>query len=176
MLHVASPDKQSSENALWFGIQSKQSSNQQFYKEWEPPFHIRQQKTERHKLKSASGYVSKNGCEWDSHSNPCPHQTETYSGIEVAAILKRRTAATAMPKHEISLVGAGMSSNPIHSHFADIPRSWFKLMTFRLSFSKTRIYHKYDCWWWQERRCRQQEYIISMIVDDDKKGDAGMKI
>jgi len=26
----------------------------------------------RHKLKSASGYVSKNGCEWDL--NPCPHQ------------------------------------------------------------------------------------------------------
>jgi len=48
------------------------------------------QKTERHKLKSASRYVSKNGCEWDS--NPYPHQPETYSVIEVAAILKRRTA------------------------------------------------------------------------------------
>jgi len=30
----------------------------------------------RHKLKSASGYVSKNGYEWDS--NPCPHQPVTY--------------------------------------------------------------------------------------------------
>jgi len=27
---------------------------------------------------------------WDS--NPCPHQPVTYTGIEVAAILKRRTA------------------------------------------------------------------------------------
>jgi len=43
----------------------------------------------RHKLKPALGYVSKNGCERDS--NPCPHQPETYSGIKVAAILKRRT-------------------------------------------------------------------------------------
>jgi len=28
---------------------------------------IRKQKAERHKLKSVSGYVSKNGCEWDSN-------------------------------------------------------------------------------------------------------------
>jgi len=35
----------------------------------------------RHKLKSASEYVSKKGC---------PHLPKTYSGIEVAAILKRR--------------------------------------------------------------------------------------
>jgi len=49
----------------------------------------------RHKLKSVSRYVSKNGCEWNS--NPCPHQPESYSGIEVAAILKRRTALTTQP-------------------------------------------------------------------------------
>jgi len=42
-----------------------------------PPYHVPKQKTERHKLKSSSGYVSKNGCEWDS--NPCPHQPEIYS-------------------------------------------------------------------------------------------------
>jgi len=39
-----------------------------------------------HKLKSASRYISKNGCEWDSNS--CPHQPEINSGIEIAAILK----------------------------------------------------------------------------------------
>jgi len=33
-------------------------------------------KTECHKLRTASGYVSKNGCEWDS--NTCPYQLETY--------------------------------------------------------------------------------------------------
>jgi len=42
----------------------------------------------RHKLKSALGYVSKNGCELDSNS--CPHHPETYSGIEVAAIYAGR--------------------------------------------------------------------------------------
>jgi len=45
---------------------------------------------ECHKLKSALGYVSKNDCEQDS--NLCPHQPETYSAIEVKAILKRMTA------------------------------------------------------------------------------------
>jgi len=47
-----------------------------------------------YKLKSTSGYVRKNGCE-RLNSNPCPHQPETYSGIEIAAILKRRTAHSA---------------------------------------------------------------------------------
>jgi len=47
---------------------------------------------ERHKLKSALRYVGKNGCKWDS--NPCLHQPDTYSGIEVAAILKHKTALT----------------------------------------------------------------------------------
>jgi len=36
---------------------------------WKPPYHIRKEKTERHKLKSSvSRSVSKNGCEWDSNS------------------------------------------------------------------------------------------------------------
>jgi len=35
----------------------------------------RKQKTERHKLKSILGYVSKNGYEWDS--NPCRNQPVT---------------------------------------------------------------------------------------------------
>jgi len=57
---------------------------------------IWKQKTERHKLKLASGYdVSKNGCEWNS--NPCPHQPETYSGIEVAVIVKCRKALNTQP-------------------------------------------------------------------------------
>jgi len=50
-------------------------------------------RTRRHKLKSASGYVSKNGCEWDSN----PYQPETYSGIEATAILKHRTALFTQP-------------------------------------------------------------------------------
>jgi len=33
-----------------------------------------------------------------------------------------------------SLVDAGMSSNPIRRHFADIPRGWFKRMTSHLLF------------------------------------------
>jgi len=32
-----------------------------------------------------------------ANGNPCPHQPETYSDIEVAAILKRRTALTTQP-------------------------------------------------------------------------------
>jgi len=68
-----------------------------------------------HKLKSASGYVCKNGCEWDS--NPCPHQPETYSGIEVAAILKRRTALTTrepsiFPGIKTSTLVIGQNSDP----------------------------------------------------------------
>jgi len=55
----------------------------------------RKQNTECQKLKSASGYVSKIGCEWDS--NPCLHQPETYSGVEVAAILKRRMDLNTQP-------------------------------------------------------------------------------
>jgi len=39
---------------------------------------------------SASGYVGKNVYEWDSNS--CPNQTETYPGIEVAAILGNSSA------------------------------------------------------------------------------------
>jgi len=33
-----------------------------------------------------------------------------------------------------SLVGAGMGSNPNRAIFVDIPRGWFKLMTFRPLF------------------------------------------
>jgi len=46
-------------------------------------------------LISASGYISKNDCKWNS--NPCLHQPETYSSNEVMAILKRRTTLTTRP-------------------------------------------------------------------------------
>jgi len=38
-----------------------------FSKGWKPPYLIQKQKTELHKLKSASGCVSKNVCEWESN-------------------------------------------------------------------------------------------------------------
>jgi len=50
-------------------------------------------KSERHKLISARKYVSKNGCEWHSNSPPTRDVLRMYS-----------------------LLGAGMSSNPIRSH------------------------------------------------------------
>jgi len=64
----------------------------------------RKQKTERHKLKSASG----NGCKWDS--NPCLHQPETYSGIEVTAIFIA-VAATCMPEYVSGWCGHGFESH-----------------------------------------------------------------
>jgi len=34
----------------------------------------------RHKVFFSSGYISNNGCEWDS--NPCPHHPDKYCGIK----------------------------------------------------------------------------------------------
>jgi len=45
-------------------------------------------------LNQPRGMSAKNGCEW--YSNPCPHQPQTYPGIEVAAILKRKTAVATL--------------------------------------------------------------------------------
>jgi len=74
-LRVTSPDKQASMHAPQFGAQSKQSGKQPFQGEMKASTLNLKIKTECHTLKSASGYVSKNGCEWDSNS--CPHQPET---------------------------------------------------------------------------------------------------
>jgi len=45
------------------------------------PYHIKKQKTEHLKLKSALGYASKNGCKWDS--NPFRSRTESIYGFHL---------------------------------------------------------------------------------------------
>jgi len=69
---------------------------------------------EHPKLKLASWYVQKNCCEW--YSNPCPHQPQTYKLTQQKFV----RAWVRIPFADI---------------FTDIPRCWFKLMTFRLLFS-----------------------------------------
>jgi len=63
--------KLASMHVLRFGTQSKQSSKQPFSQGMKASI-ANLIKMRRHKLKSALGYVSKNGCKWGS--NPCPHQ------------------------------------------------------------------------------------------------------
>jgi len=46
---------------------------------------MEQKKTQCHKLRSVLRYVSK--INYESDSNPCPHQVEMYPGTEVVAIL-----------------------------------------------------------------------------------------
>jgi len=59
-------------------------------------------------------------------SNPCPHQPETYSGMEVAAILKRRTALTTQPLQLCVDSGMLIYKN-VASFLTDISASFLQL-------------------------------------------------
>ena len=59
-------------------------------------------------------------------SNPCPQQSETYTGFEIAAVLRRRTGVRPLCrdfKTSVGLVVTGMGLNPIRSHFFWQPKA-----------------------------------------------------